>query len=110
MSIEVEGKILETDAEGYLTDLNDWEPAVAEAMARLDNQELTEEHWEIIRFLREFYAEYKVAPAVRVLTRTIGKKMGHEKGNAKYLYVLFPYGPAKQASRYAGLPKPSGCM
>ncbi len=110
MSIEVDGRILETDAEGYLTDLSAWEPAVAEAMARADNQELTQEHWEVIRFLREFYDEYHMAPAIRVLSRALGKKLGKEKGNANYLYSLFPYGPAKQACRYAGLPKPSGCM
>jgi TusE/DsrC/DsvC family sulfur relay protein len=51
-----------------------------------------------------------VAPAVRVLTKAIGKKLGKDKGNSKYLYQLFPYGPAKQACRYAGLPKPTGCV
>ncbi len=110
MSIEVNGKLLETDKEGYLTDLSQWEPAVAEVMARIDKQELTPEHWEGINFLREFYDEFAMAPAVRILTRAIGKKLGREKGNARYLYNLFPYGPGKQACRYAGLPKPSGCM
>jgi len=110
MSVEVNGKILETDKEGYLTDLSQWEPAVAEAMAKADKQELTAEHWEVIHFLREFYNEFAMAPAVRILTRAIGKKFGKEKGNARYLYNLFPYGPGKQACRYAGLPKPSGCM
>jgi len=47
---------------------------------------------------------------VRVLTKAVGKKMGKDKGNSKYLYGLFPYGPAKQACRYAGLPKPTGCV
>ena len=110
MSIEVNGKTLETDKEGYLKDLSQWEPAVAEAMAKADKQELTTEHWEVISFLREFYDEFAMAPAVRILTRAIGKKLGKEKGNARYLYNLFPYGPGKQACRYAGLPKPSGCM
>jgi len=110
MSIEVNGKLLETDREGYLIDLSQWTPAVAEVMARIDKQELTTEHWEVINFLREFYDEFAMAPAVRILTRAIGKKLGKEKGNARYLYNLFPYGPGKQACRYAGLPKPSGCM
>ena len=110
MSIEVNGKTLETDKEGYLTDLSQWETAVAEVMAQADKQELTPEHWEVINFLREFYAEFAMAPAVRILTRAIGKKLGKEKGNARYLYNLFPYGPGKQACRYAGLPKPSGCI
>ncbi len=110
MPIEVNGKSLETDEEGYLADLNDWEPECATVMAKLDDTELTENHWEVINFLREYYEEYQIAPAVRVLTKAIGKKLGKEKGNSKYLYELFPYGPAKQACKYAGLPKPTGCV
>ena len=110
MPIEVNGKSLETDEEGYLADLNQWEPDVATVMAKLDDCELTESHWEVINFLREYYEEYQIAPAVRVLTKAIGKKLGKDKGNSKYLYELFPYGPAKQACKYAGLPKPTGCV
>ena len=54
----------------------------------------------MINFLREYYDEYQIAPAVRVLTKAIGKKLGADKGNSKYLYELFPYGPAKQACKY----------
>ena len=110
MPIEVNGKMLETDEEGYLSNLNEWEPAVAEAMAKDEGAELTENHWEVINFLREYYEEYQIAPAVRVLTKAIGKKLGKDKGNSKYLYELFPYGPGKQACKYAGLPKPTGCV
>ncbi len=110
MPIEVEGKTIETDEEGYLANLSDWTPAVAEAMAKEDGTELTDAHWEVINFLREYYDEYQIAPAVRVLTKAIGKKLGKEKGNSKYLYELFPYGPGKQACKYAGLPKPTGCV
>ena len=110
MPIEVEGKTIETDEEGYLANLNDWTPAVAEAMAKEDGTELTDAHWEVINFLREYYDEYQIAPAVRVLTKAIGKKLGKEKGNSKYLYELFSYGPGKQACKYAGLPKLTGCV
>ena len=110
MPIEVSGKTLETDEEGYLANINEWEPAVADIMSKEDDLELTDEHWDIINFLREYYEEYQIAPAVRVLTKAVGKKMGKEKGNSKYLYSLFPYGPGKQACRYAGLPKPTGCV
>jgi len=110
MSIEVDGKVLDTDEEGYISNLSEWEPGVAEQMAKDDDCDLTGPHWEVINFLREYYEEYQIAPAVRVLTKAIGKRLGKDKGNSKYLYALFPYGPAKQACRYAGLPKPTGCV
>jgi tRNA 2-thiouridine synthesizing protein E len=110
MGIEVNGKVFETDEEGYLVNLAEWEPGVAEIMAKQDDLALTAEHWEIINFLREYYDEYQIAPAVRVLTKAVGKKLGADKGNSKYLYALFPYGPGKQACRFAGLPKPTGCI
>jgi len=110
MSIEVNGQTFETDEEGYLTNRGDWNEELAKEMARIDNCELTEAHWEVINFLREYYDEYQIAPAVRVLTKAIGKKLGPDKGNSKYLYELYPYGPAKQACKYAGLPKPTGCV
>ena len=59
-------------------------------------------HWEVVNFLRKYYEEYQIAPAVRVLTKAIGKQLGPEKGNSQYLYELFPYGPAKQACKIAG--------
>jgi len=110
MGFEVNGKTFETDEEGYMVDLLSWEPGCADAMSALEDQPLTEAHWEVINFLREYYEEYQIAPAVRVLTKAIGKKLGKDKGNSKYLYELFPYGPGKQACKYAGLPKPTGCV
>jgi tRNA 2-thiouridine synthesizing protein E len=110
MAIEVNGKSIETDEEGYLTNLAEWNEDAAKILAAQDELELTESHWEVITFLREYYDEYQIAPAVRVLTKAIGKKLGPDKGNSKYLYELFPYGPAKQACRFAGLPKPTGCV
>jgi tRNA 2-thiouridine synthesizing protein E len=109
-AIEVNGKQLEVDEEGYLSNINDWEEGVASVMSKQDDLELTSEHWDIIKFLREYYEEYQIAPAVRVLTKAVGKQLGKEKGNSKYLYGLFPYGPGKQACRYAGLLKPTGCV
>ncbi len=110
MALEVNGKSIATDEEGYLENLADWTPDIAEAMAKSEDVSLTTEHWEILNFLREYYEEYQIAPAVRVLTKAVGKRLGAEKGNSKYLYALFPYGPGKQACKYAGLPKPTGCV
>jgi dissimilatory sulfite reductase related protein len=110
MSFEINGKTYETDEEGYLLNLAEWTKDAAEHMAEEEKVPLTDSHWEVINFLREYYNEYQIAPAVRVLTKAIGKKFGAEKGNSKYLYDLFPYGPAKQACKIAGLPKPTGCI
>ncbi len=110
MPIEVGGKSIETDEEGYLVNLSDWTEEVAQKLAESENLEMTDDRWEIVNFLREYYQEYQIAPAVRVLTKAVGKKLGKDKGTSKYLYELFPYGPAKQACKIAGLPKPTGCV
>ena len=101
---------LETDPEGYLRRREDWSRPLAEEMAAADDIVLTEAHWEVIGFLQDYYEQYEIAPAIRILTKQIGKRFGKEKGNSRYLYELFPRGPAKQACRYAGLPKPTGCI
>ena len=110
MTLVMDDKTYETDEEGYLVNLSDWSEDVANHIAKEENIEMTDNHWEVINFLREYYNEYQIAPAVRVLTKAIGKKLGADKGNSKYLYELYPYGPAKQACKYAGLPKPTGCV
>ena len=110
MALEMNDTLLATDAEGYLLNLADWRPEVAARLAEEEKIVLTEAHWEVINFLRDYYAEYQFAPAVRVMTKAIGKQLGEEKGNSKYLFELFPYGPAKQACKLAGLPKPTGCV
>jgi tRNA 2-thiouridine synthesizing protein E len=110
MAIEVNGRSYEVDEEGYLINLGDWNEEVGNFLAQQEGVTMTEQHWEVINFLRDYYNEFQIAPAVRVLTKAIGKKLGPEKGNSQYLYELFPYGPAKQACKIAGLPKPTGCV
>ena len=110
MSYELQGKIIEHDEEGYINDISNWSEELANLLAEKEGLSLTEEHWEVVNFLREYYNEYQIAPAIRVLVKSIKKTFGPEKGNNKYLYELFPYGPAKQACKIAGLPKPTGCI
>lgn len=98
-----------TDAQGYLRNRHDWTPAVAEAMAAGDGLVLMAEHWEIIRFLRGYYDDFGTTPPIRLLTRAVGRALGAEKGNSRYLHRLFPLGPALQCARYAGLPRPVRC-
>ena len=107
---DVNGTAVEHDEEGYITNLSEWSKDLADAIAAAENINMTDEHWAVVNFLREYYDEYQIAPAVRVLIKAIAKQMGPEIGNNKYMYELFPYGPAKQACKIAGLPKPTGCV
>ena len=110
MAYEVNGTVYEADEEGYLIDIGAWNEELAVLIAKDENIEMSDDAWEVVNFLRNYYEEYQIAPAVRVLTKAIKKRLGAEKGNSKYLYELFPYGPAKQACKIAGLPKPTGCI
>ncbi|NOZ82265.1 MAG: TusE/DsrC/DsvC family sulfur relay protein [Euryarchaeota archaeon] len=109
-TLKVGDRELELDEDGFLKDPSQWDKEVAEAFAREEGIELTDEHWEIVNFLREYYQQYQIAPMIRILVKEVGKKLGPEKGNLKYIYKLFPNGPAKQACKIAGLPKPTGCV
>ncbi len=109
-SMNVGGNEIGLDEDGYMMDWNLWTKEVADAFAEKDGIALTDEHWEIINFLRAYFEEYQIAPAIRVLVKEISAKFGAEKGNLKYVYKLFPAGPAKQACKFAGLPKPTGCV
>ncbi len=109
-TLDVAGKSYEVDEEGYLMDWQEWSEDVAGAMAKEDGLDLSEEHWNVIKFLRTYFEKYQIAPMIKILTKELAKTYGKEKGNTKYLYELYPAGPAKQACRYAGLPKPTGCV
>ncbi|MCL1060204.1 TusE/DsrC/DsvC family sulfur relay protein [Shewanella gelidimarina] len=108
--IEYNGQQIETDHQGYLKVAKDWSPELALLIAQDEQIVLTDAHWEVINFVRNFYLEFKTSPAIRVLVKAIGQKLGADKGNSKYLYTLFPIGPAKQATKIAGLPKPAKCI
>ena len=98
------------DKHGYLADLTQWTPELGEEFARLENINLTDAHWEVVWFVRGFYQEFNTSPAIRLLVKAMAEKFGPEKGSSKYLFLLFPEGPAKQATRIAGLPKPAKCL
>lgn len=108
--LEFEGRAIETDAQGYLKNSADWSEALAAILAEQEGITLTEPHWEVVRFVRAFYQEFNTSPAIRMLVKAMAKKYGEEKGSSRYLYHLFPKGPAKQATKIAGLPKPVKCI
>ncbi|HWR58038.1 MAG TPA: TusE/DsrC/DsvC family sulfur relay protein [Thermodesulfovibrionales bacterium] len=109
-SMDFQGKQIEIDEDGYIVNLDDWSKELADHIAKIEGVDMTESHWEVVNFLRDYYQKYQIAPMIKILVKEIGKVMGPEKGNTKYLYELYPGGPAKQACKIAGLPKPTGCV
>ena len=96
------------DEYGYLVDSERWSTGVAEHLAREEGVEMTEAHWEIILFLREYYEEYRTGLSGNVLIKAISRKLGPEKGNKEYLYGLFQRSSGAQANKIAGIPRPHG--
>jgi len=110
MSLVFNEQEIATDKQGYLINFEDWHIDLAQLIADNDGLVLTELHWEVIRFVREFYLTYNTSPAIRALTKAMKAEFGEEKASSRYLYRLFKEGPAKQATKYAGLPKPARCI
>ncbi|WP_296298539.1 TusE/DsrC/DsvC family sulfur relay protein [Rheinheimera sp.] len=110
LTLQIEDQTVPLDKHGYLADLSLWSEALAAEFAKAENIDLTPAHWEVIWFVRDFYQEYQTSPAIRLLVKAMAEKLGPDKGNSKYLFLLFPEGPAKQATRIAGLPKPARCL
>ena len=107
--LRVGAREVETDSEGYLRRLDDWSEDFVRAQAQREALELTDEHWQVIRFLREYYAEHGVQAQVRVMIRHFAQVWGPERGNNHHLHEIFPRGgPQKQGNRLAGLLRTKG--
>lgn len=101
--IEVAGKQVHVNEEGFLTDFEEWDEEIAKVLAKQIDIDLTDEHWRVIRFLRDDYkTEGETATSRRV--QTVGGVPVKEQ------FVLFPKKPAKKMAYVAGLPKPKGCV
>jgi tRNA 2-thiouridine synthesizing protein E len=108
-TLDVEGRQVETDSEGYLVDRDDWSEAFARALAEQEDLDLTPEHWEVIRFLRDFFATHGVQAQVREMIRHFNRAWGPERGSNHRLHEMFPRGgPQKQGNRLAGLLRTKG--
>jgi tRNA 2-thiouridine synthesizing protein E len=102
--IDLDGIQIDVDEDGFIQDPDAWTEALAAAIAKTEDvSELTEDHWKVINYLREYYQEFGIAPMIRKLCKSTGFQL-------KYIYELFPSGPAKGACKIAGLPKPTGCV
>lgn len=105
----VGGREVRTDPEGYILDMDEWSEDFARAQAEREGLTLTEEHWEVIRFIREYYEDHNVQAQVRDMVMHFRKVWGPEKGNSRYLHDIFPMGgPQKQGNRVAGMRKTKG--
>ncbi len=108
-TLTVNGEEILLDGEGYLLDLDAWSEDYVRELAAHEGLELTDEHWEVIYFIRKFHDEHGVQAPVRDMIKHFKKKWGKEKGNTRYLHEIFPRGgPQKQGNRLAGVRKPKG--
>jgi tRNA 2-thiouridine synthesizing protein E len=107
--VMVNGRPVAADSEGYLRHLGDWSEDFARALAREEGLELTPAHWELIRFLREYYHEHGVQAQVRAMVRHFTERWGPQRGSNHALHEMFPIGgPQKQGNRLAGLLRTKG--
>ena len=102
--IEFKGKKVEVNEEGFLIRPEEWSEELAKVLAEAEGiDELTEDHWKVINYIRQFYLDHDIAPMVRLLCKETGFPL-------RYIYQLFTSGPARGACKLAGLPKPDGCV
>ncbi len=107
--VEFDGQQYPTDTQGFLKQRLSWSADLGRHMAALDGVTLTQEHWEVIHYFREYYEDYNIPPPMRMVIRVFRKAFGEENANSRYLLQLFPEGATKAASKFAGLPKPKNC-
>jgi TusE/DsrC/DsvC family sulfur relay protein len=110
MQFEVDGRAIQTDEQGFLLDLEDWSEAFARALAQHEGIELYVDHWELIWYFRDYYAETQSAPTMHRMVMELGRREGRHfrdrKAYEKHLYRLFPSDPVREICKLAGLPMP----
>ena len=95
---------IEVDEDGFMQAPEEWNEEVAAALGSTEGvEDLTEDHWKVVNYLRDYYLQFGVAPMIRKLCKQTGFPL-------KELHELVPSGPAKGACKVAGLPKPTGCV
>lgn len=101
---------LKLDKNGHLLDPKQWSQAIGEQFAMEDGLQLTKQHWQIILLVRDIYLQTGTTPPMRLLIKAIKNEISESYANSRYLYQLFPDGPVRLASKYAGIPKPKHCL
>jgi len=110
MQAEVNGNVIALSEAGWLENLDEWSEELAEVIAQNEKiQELTEEHWDIIKTAREYFTDNGVVCEPRAFSKIMKKRFGPDRSSQQYIYSLFPTGLIKCANKVAGLPRPKGC-
>ena len=104
--ISTESSQILTDDEGYLVDPTDWNESVAHELAATEQIALEDDHWQVIRFMRSYYDEHRVAADARFVIKYLAEDTGYGKDAKRALFQLFPYGYVKQACKIAGMKRP----
>ncbi len=104
--ITICGKTIELDADGFLANPS---LQVAEYFSAADGMLLTDEHWQVIRFARDYYRTFTIGPMPKVIVKRLNKQLGGERYSIKKLYSVFPEKPLTRICKYAGIPQPAGC-
>ncbi|MGF1615737.1 MAG: TusE/DsrC/DsvC family sulfur relay protein [Gammaproteobacteria bacterium] len=110
MAIQARGRTIETDEEGFLVDRTQWNKDVAVGLAHDEQLDMSETHWGLVDYVRQYYAEHQVHPTMHMLVKSLGKVSGTavegERAYVNFLYQLFPNDPIRQLCKISGLPKP----
>ena len=103
--LDINGKKIALNDDGFMQNPDEWDDEVAKALAKAEEgiETMSEDHWKVVNFIREYFLEKNLAPMVRKVCKNSGFPL-------KYIFELFPSGPAKGACKVAGLPKPDGCV
>ena len=110
MEAIVNGQTIQLSEAGWLENLDEWSPELAEVIAKNEKiDELTEEHWDIVNLAREHFHDNGVVAEPRAFSKMMKKMYGKDRSDQKYIYSLFPTGLIKCANKVAGLPRPKGC-
>ena len=107
--LDVNGKAIMIDAEGYIINIDEWTEEFTIALAAKEGLELTDEHWQVVHYIRDYFEEHHVQAQVRDMIKHFKKQWGPEHGNNRYLHDIFPKGgPQKQGNRLAGIHRTRG--
>lgn len=110
MEAVVNGQAIQLSEAGWLENLDEWSPELAEVIARNERiDEMTQEHWDIVNLAREYFHDNGVVAEPRAFSKLMKNRYGKDRSDQKYIYSLFPTGLIKCANKVAGLPRPKGC-